>query len=68
MITRDRNYSVLRTKIVLPRNTAGWITNNIFTSRYVLYMPNKEQLIAQVEAVLNKWRDEKQEDTEKYEV
>lgn len=46
----------------------GGLSNNIFASRYVLYMPNKEQLIAQVEAVLNKWRDEKQEDTEKYEV
>ena len=44
----------------------GGLSNNIFASRYVLYMPNKEQLIAQVEAVLNKWRDEKQEDTEKY--
>lgn len=33
----------------------GGLSNNIFASRYVLYMPNKEQLIAQVEAVLNKW-------------
>ena len=32
----------------------GGLSNNIFASRYVLYMPNKEQLIAQVEAVLNK--------------
>ena len=30
----------------------GGLSNNIFASRYVLYMPNKEQLIAQVEAVL----------------
>lgn len=37
----------------------GGLSNNIFASRYVLYMPNKEQLIAQVEAVLEKWhRDE----------
>ena len=35
----------------------GGLSNNIFASRYVLYMPNKEQLIAQVEAVLNKWHD-----------
>ncbi len=35
----------------------GGLSNNIFASRYVLYMPNKEQLIAQVEAVLKKWRD-----------
>ena len=33
----------------------GGLSNNIFASRYVLYMPEKEQLIAQVEAVLNKW-------------
>ena len=37
----------------------GGLSNNIFASRYVLYMPNKKQLIAQVEAVLEKWhRDE----------
>lgn len=41
----------------------GGLSNNIFASRYVLYMPDKEQLIAQVEAVLNKWHgDEKTED------
>lgn len=33
------------------------LENNIFASRYVLYMPNKDQLIAQVEAVLEKWRE-----------
>jgi predicted nuclease of restriction endonuclease-like (RecB) superfamily len=32
----------------------GGLSNNIFASKYVLYMPNKEQLIAQVEAVLEK--------------
>ena len=31
----------------------GGLSNNIFASRYVSYIPNKEQLIAQVEAVLN---------------
>jgi len=36
----------------------GGLSNNIFASRYVLYMPNKEQLIAQVEAVLEKWHEE----------
>ena len=35
----------------------GGLSNNIFASRYVLYMPEKQQLIAQVEAVLNKWHD-----------
>ena len=29
----------------------GGLSNNIFASRYVSYIPNKEQLIAQVEAV-----------------
>ena len=33
----------------------GGLSNNIFASRYVLYIPDKEQLIAQVEAVLGKW-------------
>ena len=33
----------------------GGLSNNIFASRYVLYMPNKEQLIAQVEAALERW-------------
>lgn len=35
----------------------GGLENNIFASKYVLYMPNKEQLIKQVEAVLEKWHD-----------
>ena len=30
----------------------GGLSNNIFASKYVTYMPNKEQLIAQVESVL----------------
>lgn len=37
----------------------GGLSNNVFASRYVLYMPNKEQLIAQVEAVLDRWHGEK---------
>ncbi len=31
----------------------GGLSNNIFASKYVLYIPDKEQLIAQVAAVLN---------------
>ncbi|MBP5670749.1 MAG: DUF1016 family protein [Victivallales bacterium] len=31
----------------------GGMSNQIFASRYVLYMPEKEQLVAQIEAVLN---------------
>ena len=37
----------------------GGLSNNIFASRYVLYMPDKEQLIAQVEAVLKYLDDNK---------
>ena len=36
----------------------GGLSNNIFASRYVLYMPNKEQLIRQIEHVLKKWHKE----------
>lgn len=36
----------------------GGLSNNIFASQYVLYMPNKEQLIHQVEHVLEKWHKE----------
>ena len=35
----------------------GGLSNNIFASRYVFYMPDKEQLIAQVEAVLKNWHE-----------
>ena len=38
----------------------GGLSNNIFASRYVLYMPDKEQLIAQVEAVLKRWHTERE--------
>ena len=37
----------------------GGVTNTVFASRYVLYMPDKEQLIAQVEAVLDTWHGAK---------
>lgn len=35
----------------------GGLSNNIFASRYVYYIPNKEQLISQVEAVLYAWHN-----------
>ncbi len=34
----------------------GGLSNQIFASKYVLYMPDKEQLISQVEAVLDRWQ------------
>ena len=39
----------------------GGLSNNIFALRYVSYIPNKEQLIAQVEAVLNEWHNSEKE-------
>ena len=35
----------------------GGLSNNIFASRYVSYIPNKEQLIAQAEDVLSEWHN-----------
>ena len=40
----------------------GGLSNNIFASHYVYYIPDKEQLIAQVEAVLKEWHEEKHEE------
>ena len=42
----------------------GGLSNQIFASKYVLYMPDKEQLIRQVEAVLDRWHNEESNDTE----
>jgi len=36
----------------------GGLSNNIFASRYVYYIPDKEELIAQVEMVLKQWRQQ----------
>lgn len=35
----------------------GGLSNNIFASRYTYVIPNKEELIAQVEAVLKEWNE-----------
>lgn len=37
----------------------GGLNNNIFASKYTYVIPDKEELIAQVEAVLEKWNEEK---------
>ena len=37
----------------------GGISNQIFASKYVLYMPDKEQLVSQVENVITQWHDTK---------
>jgi len=39
----------------------GGLSNQVFASRYVLHMPNKDQLIEQVEDVLKQWHSEKEE-------
>ena len=39
----------------------GGISNKIFASRYVTYLPDKEQLIQQVENVVNKWKEKNKE-------
>ena len=44
----------------------GGLANKIFASRYVLYIPNKEQLISQVEAVLQKWHGKSGDKDDKY--
>ena len=35
----------------------GGLSNKIFASKYVLYMPDKQQLISQVERVMKKWHN-----------
>ena len=39
----------------------GGLSNNIFASRYTYVIPNKEDLIAQVEAVLREWHEPEKE-------
>lgn len=43
----------------------GSLSNNIFASRYISYIPNKGQLIAQIEAVLNEWNKVEKEQQKK---
>ena len=38
---------------VLLEYALGGLSNNIFASTYIYYIPNKEQLIGEVERVLN---------------
>jgi predicted nuclease of restriction endonuclease-like (RecB) superfamily len=40
----------------------GGLSNNIFASRYTYVIPKKEELIAQVEAVLREWHEPHKED------
>ena len=43
----------------------GGLSNNIFASRYISYIPNKGQLIAQIEAGLNEWNKVEKEQQKK---
>lgn len=47
--------------LALAEYALGGLSNQIFASRYVLYMPNKEQLIGQVEEVLKRWHSHEDE-------
>lgn len=38
----------------------GGLSSNIFASKYVYYIPDKEQLIAEVEKVINRWHENKE--------
>ena len=42
----------------------GGLSNNIFASRYTYVIPNKEELIAQVEAVLKEWHETEDKENE----
>ncbi|MBP1543229.1 MAG: DUF1016 family protein [Oscillospiraceae bacterium] len=35
----------------------GGLSSNIFASKYTYYIPQKEQLIAEVEKVINRWHE-----------
>lgn len=35
----------------------GGLSNNIFASKYIYYIPDKEKLIAEVEKIVKKWND-----------
>ena len=43
----------------------GGLSNNIFASRYISYIPIKGQLITQIEAVLNEWNKVEKEQQKK---
>lgn len=39
----------------------GGLSSNIFASKYTYYIPQKEQLIAEVEKVINRWHEDNDE-------
>jgi predicted nuclease of restriction endonuclease-like (RecB) superfamily len=43
---------------VVAEYALGGLSNNIFTSKYTYYIPDKKQLIAEVEKVINEWQGE----------
>ena len=50
---------------IAAEDALGGLSNNIFASRYISYIPNKGQLIAQIEAVLNEWNKVEKEQQKK---
>ena len=51
--------------IIAAEFALGGLSNNIFASRYISYIPNKGQLITQIEAVLNEWNKVEKEQQKK---
>ena len=54
----SNDFSVLDKNSIDAEYALGGLSNNLFASKYVLYMPDKEQLIAEVEKVLDNWHKE----------
>lgn len=52
MILLESFYVLIR-KSVDAEYALGGLSNNIFASKYTYYIPNKDELIAQVESVLD---------------
>ena len=50
----QRKYKDYLKHSITAKYALGGLSNNAFASRYVIYMPNKEQLIAQIETVMRK--------------
>ena len=44
----------------------GGLSSNIFASKYTYYIPDKEQLIAEVEKVINQWNSDSKQQVFKY--
>ena len=58
-VSTKRKLSTLTDKDALTAEYAlGGLSSNIFASKYTYYIPQKEQLIAEIEKVINRWHEE----------